>query len=587
MRLFAYLRLARNRAILAGIAAAFTLWATWRIIQLEDAVGVHYGDVFFGWLVAVAALGLAAMRRPELTLSQWAHDHRIDLLALTLLTGLAAALRFVRLGALPDVIDGDEGLFGMAGLAVYDGQFFNPFATFHGAGTLHIHAIAGWMRLLGPNPPGLRVAPAVAGVLAVPAVYLLGRELFNRRAAAVAAVLMAASHYHVHFSRIVSVTYLQGTFFNTLALYLLLSGLRRDSASRMMLAGIVLGVYFMIYLDARMMLGVMALMLLALALVERPPIARNARRLLLMALVFVIVAAPMLLWAIRHPQDFNARFGAGPFNPEVLAEIVAYTGKTVEQLMIDTPIAMFTTLFSRPVADFYFAGLPVLDVVSGILFLAGLGCSLAGLRRAPSLVLNVWLWVSILAVSLFTLDEYTVGYHLLFVFPAVCLLVGLGLDRALEWGERRAPSRVIQTIGAATLLALVVLNLNAYFGVYLPACRFGGDPETRQSARLGQYLGTLDPAAHAYLLTDGSVKSGTHPSLDFLSGRKPVTNVPEPLADAPAFDLSRPTALVAVPARAADLDALARMYPGGRRDTISDCGREVFTSYRIESATPD
>ncbi|HLF27675.1 MAG TPA: glycosyltransferase family 39 protein [Anaerolineae bacterium] len=569
------------RTILTSLAALCSMWAVLVIIQKEDTGVPHYGDAFLFWAIAVGLLLAAMARRPGSILRHWVREHQADVLALTALTGLAAALRFTTLGELPSIIDGDEGLFGMAGLSVSDGGFQNPFGTYHGAGSLYLHLIAGLMRLFGANMLGLRMAPAISGTLAVPAVYLLGRELGGRRVALVAALVVAVSHFHVHFSRIVSVTYLQGTFFNTLALYLLISGLRRDSAPRLMLSGLVIGVYFLLYLDARMMIGVMAMIVLALALIDRALIARNARRLLLLVGVFLIVAAPMLLWAVRHPEEFNMRFiAAGTFENDLLALRMAETGKSAIQIFSDVGVSTFMTLIASPVVDFYFADLSVLNVVSSALFIFGLVYSWAHLRRVTSVSLNVWLWIGIAAIVVFTLDEYGAGYRLLFVFPAVCVLAGVGLDRALDLMQ--LPARASVAVGGALAVAFVSLNLSAYFTGYLTACRFGGDLATRMSARLGQHLKMLDPVRQAYLLTDGSVQAGTHPSLDFLSGRMAVTNILEPLAAAPPFEVGEPTAFIAVLERAPELETLAQQYPGGRWSQVIDCDRPVFVSYRVE-----
>jgi len=430
-----------GRIALLVIAAACSAWVVGRIIEKEDAGAIHYDDVFWIWLTGVGLLLGAAVRRPA-SLSEWLSRHRADVIIVLVLTALAALLRFTWLGDAPSIIDGDEGLFGMSGLAVLDGQFFNPFATYQGAGTLYMHLIAGLMRLLGADVMGVRAITSIGGSLAIPSVYGLGRELAGRRAGFAAAVLMTVSQYHIHFSRIVSVTYTQGTFFNALALYLLVSGLRRGSASRLMLAGWVIGMYFLLYLDARMMIGIAVLMLFALAVVDRALIVRNLVRLGLLAIVFVIVAAPMWAWAARHPDDFGARFAAGLLGEGILEERMADTGKTAAQLVADTGLQMVMTITALPVLDYFSGGPPALDALGSVLFTLGLAYTLARLRRPESLILNVWLWAAAAAIAAFTIDEYGAGYHLLFVFPVVCVLMGIGLDRFIDLARcRRAPRR--------------------------------------------------------------------------------------------------------------------------------------------------
>ena len=59
------------------------------------------------------------------------------------------------------------------------------------------------MRLFGQNLYGLMMGSVIAGTLVIPAVFLLGREMFGRRVGLVAAVLSAISYSDIHFSRVV------------------------------------------------------------------------------------------------------------------------------------------------------------------------------------------------------------------------------------------------------------------------------------------------------------------------------------------------------------------------------------------------
>ena len=146
------------------------------------------------------------------------------------------------------------------------------------------------------------------------------------------------------------------------------------------------------------------------------------------------------------------------------------------------------------------------------------------------------------------------------------------------------PARAVIGITAIIALLIAAINLNIYFVDYLPSCHFGGDQQTRLSSRLGQYLGTLDDLTRAYLVTDGSVEAGTHPSLDFLSGGIEVINVYNPVNDT-AFEVTGPTAFIAVIDREAELASVVNTYPGGEWDNLFDCDEVVFVSYRLDAST--
>jgi len=66
---------------------------------------------------------------------------------------------------------------------------------------LYYMALAGWMRLFGTSEAAMRSLSMVASVLALPLVYLIGKELFDRRRGLIAALVMALSPLQIHFAQ--------------------------------------------------------------------------------------------------------------------------------------------------------------------------------------------------------------------------------------------------------------------------------------------------------------------------------------------------------------------------------------------------
>jgi 4-amino-4-deoxy-L-arabinose transferase-like glycosyltransferase len=112
--------------------------------------------------------------------------HTIALLALVL---LALALRVTRLDA--QSLWYDEGVTaqvaaqGLTELTRWTADDIQP--------PLYYYVVAGWNRLAGRSEWALRFPSALFGVLTVPLFYALGRRLFDRRAALLAALLAALS----------------------------------------------------------------------------------------------------------------------------------------------------------------------------------------------------------------------------------------------------------------------------------------------------------------------------------------------------------------------------------------------------------
>ncbi len=58
-----------------------------------------------------------------------------------------------------------------------------------------------WMACLGTSELALKALPIVFGVAAIPAVYFVGRELFDARTGLLAAFILAASSFHIRYAQ--------------------------------------------------------------------------------------------------------------------------------------------------------------------------------------------------------------------------------------------------------------------------------------------------------------------------------------------------------------------------------------------------
>jgi len=86
---------------------------------------------------------------------------------------------------------------------VLRGELRNMFVTgWLGHPTLYYFAESVFLWVFGIGPLGARLLPAFIGVLTIPVFYLLARELFDRKLALIAAAILSAYAFHIHFSRI-------------------------------------------------------------------------------------------------------------------------------------------------------------------------------------------------------------------------------------------------------------------------------------------------------------------------------------------------------------------------------------------------
>jgi 4-amino-4-deoxy-L-arabinose transferase-like glycosyltransferase len=569
-----------KRFALIGLAIGLSIVASLLDVATERAAGRNYLIVFVAWLAAIPAFVSAFLIGQPRTWRSWLHTHRGELITIGLITLAAAALRFYQLGLIPKVINGDEGLIGQFALTAYRGSLANPFALFENFGSLYLHAIDLALTIFGRTPFALRLMPAIGGTLAIPALYLLAHYLFGRRVAIFAAIMLAVTHAHLHFSRTAAVAYIQGTWLIPLELYFFVSGLEKRSRLRLAIGGVLLGLHFCVYFSAQIIIGMLIIYLVIVALLERSIVRRAGRAILIFWLGFAIVALPQMVYNTRHPDEFMARLNAdGTFESGWLANEVARTGQSAAAILGDRVVHVFLSYIYYPSEEFYGTNEPVLDIVTAVLFLLGLLYALRRTRQPHYLILNGYFWSFTLSIGLFTIPPGSDSYRVLGALPVAILFAAIGLNLILiALTKIKSLQRLPQRSVAVLIVgAVIVLNLKTYFVDFAQNCRYEAEG-TRFASYLGSYLSTLDRHTTVYLLSDDNYRYGTHMSVDFLSSELPVKNFPDPASE---IQPDPPFVVVAPPTRTGDLRAWSRDHPGGQLTSDYDCGQLILLAYQL------
>ncbi|MCC6299433.1 MAG: glycosyltransferase family 39 protein [Anaerolineales bacterium] len=508
-------------------------------------------------------------------------DNRNELLIVAAIAILALTLRFYRLGEVPRVLDGDEGLIGLAAQSTVDGRLANPFALWENFGALYLQLINAAFRIFGESPFALRLAPAIGGALGVIALYLLARQIGGRKIALIAAILLALSHTHIHFSRIVSVAYVHGAWLAPLELYFLYSGLEKRQAWRSALGGILLAVNFSIYLTAQVIVGLALVYMLIAFIFHRSWFKAALPAALAFWGGFMVMILPEALYISRHPDEFLNRLSQdGVFQSGWLTATMQSTGQSAVTILFERIIHAFMSLVFYPAIDFYGSPSPMLTVVSSVLFLVGLGIALFRVRQPAYLLLNGYFWGTTVAVGVFAIPPSADSYRMLMAFPAALILCAIGLDQILEtlgigWETAR---NVYVFSTASVLIGLLILNVWIYYGDFAGQCRFGGNLESRFASYLGTYAKTVESESNIYLLSDPIFFYGSHASTDFLSQRRPIVN------HADSLDVLNPISgetIIANPDRIAELENWIRLNPGGEIHYEYDCKRTILMAYQL------
>ncbi|HLQ35789.1 MAG TPA: glycosyltransferase family 39 protein [Chloroflexota bacterium] len=309
------------------------------------------------------------------------------LVALATILAAAAALRLWSLGSVPFGVWFDEAYSGLQVERIIADPSFRPVYV----GGLAQEPSLLWylmlpaLKLFGPSQLALRLPTAIGGALGVPAIYLLGRELFGRKTGLIAAGLLATLVWHLTFSRLAFNSELSVTL-DALGLFFLVRALKKGSWTAAALAGISLGLGLHLYYTSRLMILVAGLAVLAFWL----PSARAGwqavwRTLLAAAVAGVITASPIAEFAIQHPAEFNSRLQQASIFGDVHDQ---HSYAPVVQ-NLKSHALMFNLAGDRN-ARHNLPGQPELNFLLGGLFVLGLGISLARARRPEYLMLPAW-----------------------------------------------------------------------------------------------------------------------------------------------------------------------------------------------------
>jgi hypothetical protein len=447
---------------------------------VEYVVSQHLQFLLF--LLALFALlyGLRAFRRPHIDLADWLPAAALLLIGLVLrLWELEDALRFP--------IDEAHMMEAVAYLRADPAiELMQPFGTVSTFSWFYPYLQSLTSTVWGSNFFAMRLVSVVIGTLTIPAVYLLGRELFDRRVGLAAALVLTTFPPHLHFSRL-GLLNIGETLFGVLAFAFFARALRTTRRGDAALAGVMLGMTAYFYEGGRLLYpAVMLAWLVLLALLRRG--ALRWRGVGWLALTAGLTALPF----------YYAWFASGVAFAPKLTRYTANAAPTLRDLLDNHLTPVVTHFVSRPDGDpFYYGGAtPLLLVYVVPFFLLGLFALLWRGRGTPGALLPLlWLAAMIFGGSLLPDNTWTARYVV--VFPALALLVGAGVVEFCGrwrtrqagistggWRTRRAEVvgtvfrtrhasslREVRIVGAvSSLLALLLMIGQAvyYFGAHLP-----------------------------------------------------------------------------------------------------------------------
>ncbi len=153
---------------------------------------------------------------------------------------VGAYLRFYRLAELPADLGWDLPYNYFDAQRVLNGELWVFYPDNMGREGMFFYLIAAVAKLIGLGPYTMRLASALVGIAAIPAIYLLARECADCETAVWAALLLAVNKWHIVLTRSGYRVSLM-PLFSILALYGLARGLRRGAPRDWAWCGLFLG----------------------------------------------------------------------------------------------------------------------------------------------------------------------------------------------------------------------------------------------------------------------------------------------------------------------------------------------------------
>ncbi len=594
--------LERHRAPAILLASGLFLSFVATMLSRDRPLDQSTGDAVLLWGLAILAVGLAMVwpaSWPQAWRQGWIGRWRgirretwLEMATVAGLTVLALVLRVTALGSVPYTLGGDEAWHGLLARQVLRGDLRNPFGMgFMSMPTFFYWPLSWSLWLVGDGMVGLRLPAALVGTATVPILYLLARDLWGRRTALLGASFLATYDYHIHYSRL-GANNVWDPLFVVLTVWALDRALTREQGRTRsaLAAGMAMGLGAYFYTGARLLPVLVAIYAAFVWFQKRKELRSPALYLGLVVLAFLIVAGPMLGYALAHPDEWNARLNqVGILQSGWLEKEPELTGKSTATILAEQFLraaGAFHVFPDRTV--WYGAERPLLGFMAGAFAVLGMAWAVAHWRDRRYFLVLIWFWSVIISGGMLT-ESPPSSQRLVIAIPAVALLVAFGLlesvrllCRLVRYGCRW------ENLALGVLIALLaVSSVRFYFVEFSPSRRYGSE-NGETATMVGHFLRGQDRGTQVYWFGAPRIY-WSFGSMTFLAPQVIGRDVVDPLRAPPEFAneaaaaaAGREVLFVFLPERVEDLYWVQQAFPDGQVEEFRDAsGRLRFTVYAL------
>jgi len=286
----AFASLAKNRFTPRGTLCWIGAVLIWLLVT------VRVQPFHFTWKFPDLRAWVDILRKDTLTLQvRW-----VTLLLLCILL-VAFFFHVYRIDSLPRDPGSDQAEASLDVWDILNGKYSIYFPRNTGREAMQFYLTAALSHLFGFGYLTLKLTMALVGVLNVIPMYLLGKELLDRRFGLLAAFFMATSYWHVIISR-VGFRVVLAPFWTALTLYSFLRALRTSRRNDYLLTGLCLGLGLYGYMAFRVVPLLIIMLCLLKVILERGP-GFQLQRFVSNVSQLVITAALVFLPSFRYMYD--------------------------------------------------------------------------------------------------------------------------------------------------------------------------------------------------------------------------------------------------------------------------------------------
>lgn len=436
-----------NVTLWALALASFT-WAFW--VYAPGSLRGLWSRVW-GWL-----------KRPQITITAWG----------LLLIGVALIsiyFRFYLINEVPSQMNSDhaEKLLDVWDVLHGYTRIFFPRNTGREALQFHVIAATALIFKTGVSFLSMKLGTLTFGLLTLPFIYLIGKEIGNRWVALWATAYAGIAYWPNVIDRL-ALRFAYYPFFAAPTLYFLIRGLRRQSRNDFIVAGLLLGLGLHTYSPIRI-LPVVVVVGVALYILHQRSWQVHKQTIFGLAVIIVLAVAGFLPLLRYIANPLNRQLFFYRTLTRVGTEEHPLPGPALEIFISNTWNALRMFGWDNGnVWTFSIPHRPALDVVTAALFYLGVGLLFIRYVRKRNW-LDLFLLISVPTLLLpsilslaFPIENPVLNRTAGAIIP-VFLMVGIALESLLSTLKERISGRVsrsVLTVGLGIVLFLLAANAN-------------------------------------------------------------------------------------------------------------------------------